>query len=153
MSLDFLKFGFIPKREKKEEVLKYEYPYIHVIPATEKKSVTKFKMYNTEELLGEEMEKISYFQIDNPKEFFLANTSTLQTPAQCKVNKDNSFNSKALYERLVKEWELEEGKELFLKLDKFEVEGEELKAVKISLIDEEPQEDIEEDIKLETAFE
>lgn len=123
-----LKFGFKSRRPVKEkETMKHDFPYVEVIPATKKGSVTKFRLLNgAAELLkfGIENNKVSYLQSDiYIDEFYLANTSDIITAVESKINADNSFNNKALHKRICEDWELELTETLTFEVIEAELEG------------------------------
>ena len=122
-------FGFKSRRPKKEEeVMKFEFPYVEIVPAKGKGSVTKFRLLNgAAELLefdNDDNKKISYFQNDeDATRFFIANTSDIKASATCRVNSDNSFNSKPLHARICEDLELELTETLYFAVVHNEVEG------------------------------
>lgn len=122
------KFGFKSRRlTKQEEVMKHDFPYVEIIPAEKKGSVTKFRLLNGAAALLEfnaDINKVSYFQDDSEhNEFYLANTSDLINPAESKINADNSFNNKALHRRICEDWNLPLTDVLTFAIVKVEVRG------------------------------
>lgn len=151
-----LKFGFKSRRKNVEiEELKFDFPYVEIIPATKKGSVTKFRLLNgaaTLLMLDTKDNKVSYFQNDKDYDrFFLGNTTELNdNPSTCKVNLDNSFNSKGLHARICSELKIDNLEEvLYFGIVNVKVEGfEELTTVELIGINEvEIIVDNEEDIK------
>jgi len=143
------KFGFKSRKvQKEEEKLKYDFPYVEVIPSKKKGSVTKFRLLNGAarllELSPEEDNKISYFQVELDDFFYLANTTKMESnPATCKVNKDNSFNSKNLHKRICEDFSLNLKETLYFKPEIVEVEGAEtLTTVVLKAIQEEEGEEV-----------
>ena len=122
-------FGFKSRRpEKVEEVMKYDFPYIEVIPSKGKGSVTKFRLLNgAAELLKLESRdnKVSYFQAESDDDsFFLANTSNLESnTAEARINADRSFNNKALHKRICEDWKLDLETTLYFRVLVVEVPG------------------------------
>ena len=123
-------FGFKSRRPgKAEEEMKFEFPYVEIIPAKGKGSVTKFRLLNGAaellELVDEKDNKVSYFQNDEDNDrFFLANTSKLdKNSSECKVNLDNSFNSKTLHKRMCEEWDLDLTEVIYFQIGENEVKG------------------------------
>ncbi len=120
-------FGFNSRRPgKKEEEMKFQFPYVEIIPSKGKGSVTKFRLLNgVDDLLSfnAEINKVSVFQLKNNNEdFFLANTTALESnPKESKVNKDNSFNSKELHKRICENLELNLEETLYFRINKVEV--------------------------------
>ena len=152
------KFGFKSRRQtKQEEIMKHDFPYVEIIPAEKKGSVTKFRLLNgAAELLefNSDVNKVSYFQ-DNSEnsEFYLANTSSLINPVESKVNADNSFNNKALHRRICEDWKLELIEVLTFAVIKAEVEGfEKFTSVQFVAIDIEEVTDTTKEIPTEPEF-
>lgn len=137
-----LKFGFKSRRPKKEEeVMKFNFPYIEVVPSKGKGSVTKFRLLNgAAELLKLDSKdnKVSYFQLEGDDDnFFLANTSNLDAnPAEARINADRSFNNKSLHKRICEDWKLDLTEVLTFSVLEIEVPGyEELTTVQIEQLE------------------
>jgi len=122
-------FGFMSRRpEKIEEEMLYDFPYVEIVPATAKGSVTKFRLLNgAAALLSLEQKdnKVAYFQNGvDAQRFFLANSTELpKNPADCKVNLDNSFNSKSLHQRICTGTGLVDTDTIHFKVETAEVQG------------------------------
>ena len=148
------KFGFKSRRQKsEEEVMAFPFPYIEVLPALTRGSVTKFRLMNgAAEMLKLKLtdNKVSYFQVEDDGDgFFLANTSELESgPAEARVNLDKSFNNKALHKRICEDWKLSPLEVLRFGLTEVNVPGyEEFVTVQIVTIE---TTDIENDSELNT---
>jgi hypothetical protein len=127
-----LRFGFASRRPIKEkETPKFNFPYLEMCPASDLKGgVSKFKLLNgAAELLKfnqeEEYNKIAYAQSEKDLNmFFLVNVTSIPEtiPSEHKLNKDNSFNSSALNNRICKELNLNPKESHFFKAHPVDVD-------------------------------
>lgn len=154
------KFGFKSRRQASvKEVMAFPFPYIEILPAVTRGSVTKFRLMNgAAELLKFKLtdNKVSYFQVEDDGDgFFLANTSELENnSAEARVNLDKSFNNKALHKRICEDWKLNPAEVLRFGLVEADVPGyESLVTVQIVTIETTDLETTDKPVDLEDTVE
>lgn len=110
----------IRERIKKENPLDiYDYPVLVISPKTQgKKEVQKFK-FNSKAVKSLDITAGNYVGLafDDKNNLVIVNLDNTEEMYSAKVNKDFSFNSKKIFNKIVKYFNLDESKENVMKLD------------------------------------